>query len=147
MRFLGDAAGEITQQITLPASIRDDFGLFAEDAGGIAPSPNPFRLTDVGNAFEVEPNGDLPQATPVELPRVMNGIIDTTGDVDCFQFAAKKGQVFEVECFGRRIRSGLDSVVNLYYADGRSITGNDDARGPDSYLRFEVPKTRSTSSA
>ena len=140
VRFLGDAAGEITQQITLPSTVSDDFGLYAQDAGGVAPSPNPFRLADAGNAFEAEPNGDLPQATPVELPLVMNGIIAEPGDVDCFRFAAKKGQVFEVECYGRRIRSGLDSVVNLYYADGRSITGNDDARGPDSYFRFEVPE-------
>ena len=47
--------------------------------------------------------------------------------------------MFEVECFARRLRSELDPVMNLYTAEGRSIAGNDDSRGPDSYIRFSVP--------
>ena len=140
VRFLGDAAGELTKEITLPTEPIEEFGLFAEDPGGVAPSPNPFRLVEYGNAFEAEPNNELSQATLAELPLALNGIIEKEGDVDCFRFAAQKGQVFEVECYARRIRSGLDAVVNLYHADGRGITGNDDARGPDSYFRFEVPE-------
>ena len=90
--------------------------------------------------FEQEPNNEVNQGTPVELPNAFNGIIQESGDVDCFKFAAKKGQVFEVECYARRIRSGLDPVMNLYFADGRGIAGNDDSRGPDSYIRFTVPE-------
>ncbi len=48
--------------------------------------------------------------------------------------------MYEVECFARRIRSGLDPVMNVYFADGRHIAGNDDSRGPDSYFRFTVPE-------
>lgn len=139
VRFLGDPAGELKQTIALPAEDVVDFGLFATDAGGISPTPNAFRLFEHGNVLEVEPNNEFAQGTPAELPLAFNGIIETDGDVDCFKFAAKKGQVFDVECFARRIRSGLDPVVNLYYADGRGITSNDDSRGPDSYFRFNVP--------
>ena len=140
VRFLGDASGEIQQQVTLPSEPTDEFALFAEDGGGIAPSPNPFRVVSCDNSLESEPNNEFTEATPTELPKAMNGIIETVGDVDCYRFSATKGQVFEVECFARRIRSGLDPVLNLYHADGRGITGNDDARGPDSYFRFEVPE-------
>jgi hypothetical protein len=139
VRFLGDPAGELKQKVKLPATTTPDFGLFATDAGGIPPSPNPFRLFEYGNAFEVEPNEAVATATPVQLPLAFNGIIEKKGDVDCFKFSAKKGQVFEVECYARRVRSALDPVMNLYYANGKSIAGNDDSRGPDSYFRFSVP--------
>ncbi len=140
VRFLGMPTGEHVQAITLPAEEVTDFGVFAVDDGGTAPTPNDFRLFEHGNAFEQEPNNEIAQGTPAELPLALNGIIQEPGDVDCFKFAAKKGQVFEVECYARRIRSGLDPVMNLYYADGRGIAGNDDSRGPDSYIRFTVPE-------
>lgn len=140
IRFLGDPRGELQHKLTLPAELNPEFALFASDDGGISPTGNPFRLFEHGNALEQEPNNDLSQATPAELPLALNGIIESSGDVDCFKFTAKKGQVFEVECFARRIRSALDPVMNLYFADGRGITGNDDARGPDSYFRFEAPE-------
>jgi hypothetical protein len=141
VRFLGDAAGELVQTVRLPDTPQVDFGLLAEDAGGIAPSPNPFRLFAHGNAFEQEPNNALQEATAVELPLAFNGIIESEGDVDCFKFAAKKNQTFDVECYARRIRSPLDSVINLYTADGKRVEGNDDRerKRPDSRLRFKVP--------
>ena len=114
-------SGELIRKIQLPATPVTDFGLFAEDDGGMSPTPNAFRLFEHGNAFEQEPNNEIAQGTPVELPLAINGIIETDGDVDCFKFAAKKGQVFEVECFARRIRSGLDPVMNIYFADGRAL--------------------------
>ncbi len=138
--FLGMPSGGLVRKFLLPATPVTDFGLFAEDEGGVSPTPNVFRLFEHGNAFEQEPNNEISQGTPVELPLAMNGIIESEGDVDCFKFAAKKGQVFEVECFARRVRSGLDPVMNIYFADGRHIAGNDDSRGPDSYIRFTVPE-------
>ncbi|MBB76315.1 MAG: peptidase [Planctomycetaceae bacterium] len=139
VKFLGLPSGELTQKFALPAEEVTDFGLFAKDEGGVAPTPNNFRLFEHGNAFESEPNNEMAKATPVALPLAFNGIIQEPKDVDFFRFSAKKGQQFEVECFARRIRSGLDPVMNLYKADGGGIAGNDDSRGPDSYFRFNVP--------
>ncbi|MFV1965793.1 MAG: PPC domain-containing protein [Pirellulaceae bacterium] len=139
VRFLGAPTGEFVQKFKLPAEPDPEYGLFANDDGGIAPSPNPFRLFEHGNAFEKEPNNGLAEASPAELPLALNGIIETASDVDCFKVQAKKGQVFEVECYARRIRSPLDPVMNLYDANGKNIAGNDDSRGPDSYFRFTAP--------
>ena len=140
VRYLGIPSGELLQQITLPSESTDHFGLTAEDEHGVAPTPNAFRLFEHGNAFESEPNDELAQATPVELPLAFNGIIERPGDIDCFKFQAKKDQEFEVECYARRVRSALDSVMNLYKADGTGIADNDDSRGPDSYFRFKAPE-------
>lgn len=141
LRFIGDAAGELVQSVQVPSLGEYGFGVFAEDAGGISPSSVPFRVTDLGNTLEQEPNNDFATATVADIATAFNGIIETPGDVDVFRFTAQQGQVFELECFARRIRSGLDPVINVYKGDGSGIAGNDDSRGPDSYLRFQAPET------
>lgn len=139
-KFLGDPAGEFVQKFKLPTANSNEFtGLFATTATEIAPSPNPFRLFEHGNSLEVEPNNTVAQATPAVLPNAFNGILQEPGDIDFFKFTATKGQVFEVECYGRRIRSAVDTVMVLYNAQGGGIVSNDDSRGPDSYFRVTIP--------
>ena len=139
VQFLGDAAGDFTQKFKLPAEPIALFDLEASTNGQVSPSGNRFRLFPHGNNMEAEPNDEIAKATPAELPKAFNGIIQKNGDVDFFKFAAKKGQVFDIECYARRIRSGLDPVMNLYKADGGGIAGNDDSRGPDSFFRVTIP--------
>ena len=143
VRFLGDPAGEIRQKIKLPATAEPKFGLFAQNNSGISPSPIPFRLNDLPNVIEVEPNGNHQQATPVpQLPAALNGVISKPGEVDHFRFTAKKGQTFDVHCYARRLGSPLDSVMTIAAFGGGAIIGNDDAVGPDSYFRFSVPEDK-----
>lgn len=139
LTFIGDALGPVTKKVTLPADGSVETMVFPEDANGIAPSGHVVRIASVPNVVEVEPNASFEQATVVEFPSAFNGVLQEPGDVDVFRFTAKAGQVFEVECLGRRIRSAIDPVVNLYKGNGEGITGNDDSRGPDSYFRFQVP--------
>lgn len=139
VKFLGDVAGELPQQVTLPTAAISPFGLFVTDATGIAPSPNAFRLTDLDNTIEAEPNDALAQATPFEAPRAVNGVIEKSGDIDFYKFTAKAGQAFDIRVHARSIRSPLDSVLVMYNAQGGGIASNDDSGSPDSYLRFGVP--------
>lgn len=139
LKFIGDAAGDFAQKFTLPAEVIPEYGVFAGTEGSWSPSWNTFRLSDVGNSLEVEPNNDRATATPSEFPSAFNGILQETGDEDFFKFTAKKGQQFEVECYGRRIRSAIDPVMYLYNSKGGGVASNDDSRGPDSYFRFNVP--------
>ena len=139
VKFIGDAAGEFTQKFTLPTEVISEYGLFAGSDGNWSPSWNTFRLSDVGNSMEVEPNNDRATASPAEFPTAFNGILHAAGDEDYFKFTATKGQQFEVECYGRRIRSAIDPVMYLYNAAGGQVAANDDSRGPDSYFRFNAP--------
>jgi hypothetical protein len=140
VRLLGDVAGERVQQLTLPAGPTAKFGLFAQDDQGISPSPNVFRLGDLGNLIEAEPNNDPATATKFEAPLALGGVISQPGDVDCFKFTAKKGQQYDVRVLARGIRSPLDPVLNINRIGGAGVVGNDDSGGPDSYVRLAVPE-------
>jgi hypothetical protein len=145
--FLGDPAGPIPRSIPLPAEPRSSWAVHAEDETGIAPTGLPFRLFAHGNAFEQEPNDNLDSATPVELPLALNGVIEQEGDVDVYRFQAQKGQVFEVECYARRLRSPLDPVINLYAPNRRGLAGNDDSRGLTATCASKCRRTASTTCA
>jgi hypothetical protein len=140
--FLGDASGEIRKRVALPAGPREGFYLFAEDPGGVAPSANPFRVSAFGNALEAEPNDTRETATPAEPSRALNGILARPGDVDHFRVPLKKGQALDVHVWGRRIRSPIDSVLAILDPEGKTLASNDDAVGPDSYLRFTAPEDK-----
>jgi hypothetical protein len=141
--FIGDPTGPIKQRIKVPATPQEKFSISAQDATGISPSGIPFRISDVGNVLEVEPNNDHKTATRAPaFPMAFNGVIDKAGETDCFRFVGKKGQTYDVHCYARRIGSPLDSVMTLSIADGGGIVGNDDAVGPDSYFRVTLPEDR-----
>ena len=139
VRFLGDVAGEKEQVFTLPNSKSDRFAIFANDASGIAPSPNWFRISEFGNVLEQEPNETHDAATRFTPPMALNGVLSNPGDVDFFRFTAKKGEVYDVRVHARSLRSPLDSVLTIMNAGGGALAANDDSGGPDSFIRFGVP--------
>jgi len=141
VKFIGDVGGTFEQEFKLPAQPSAKYGLFPETKDGVAPSPCWVRVFEGANVLEAEPNDEVGKATKttLELPLAFNGIIEKAGDRDFFKFKAKKGQVFDVNCHARSLRSPLDPVLHIHYADGKYIAGSDDANGPDSYIRFSVP--------
>ncbi len=141
VRWIGDATGETTTTVTLPATLANYAGLMRQDDKGVSPYPNAFRLTNLGNVIEKEPNDDQAHATPFEPSMAVNGVIGKPGDVDHFVFKATQGQVFDVHCYARRIRSPLDPVMWLGKKGAGAMLGADDAVGPDSYFRFQAPET------
>ncbi|WP_437185774.1 PPC domain-containing protein [Planctomicrobium sp. SH668] len=140
--FIGDVAGPIKQQVTLPAEIPvEKFSLSVTDEQGIAPSGVPFMLSNLDNFTEVEPNGDAATATVVTVPGAFNGVISEKGDVDYYKFNATKDQEFQFEVYGRRIRSGLDSFITIVRVrDGAGLVADDDARRPDAALKYKFPE-------
>ena len=142
--FLGDAKGPFDREIDVAnegvGSDGDEMQLVASDELGMCPATLPFRISPLGNTLEVEPNNEIAQATSGDVALSFNGVISEPGDVDHFRFGATKGQRLEVTCHARRLRSGIDSVVTIHNLDGGQIAGNDDARGPDSGFRFDVPE-------
>ncbi len=140
VQFLGDGAGPIERDVVVPSDAQAYHEQLVHDDQGVTPSAVPFRHFSDGNIMETEANDAFESATAAELPQALNGRLEKNGDVDFFKLTAKKGQVWEVECYARRIGSPVDPVVNIYKADKSNILGNDDARGQDSYMRWAVPE-------
>ena len=139
VQFLGDVAGAMTREIDLPSKAAPDFAVFAQDDKGISPSGHRFRVVDLENSIEQEPNESIAQATKAGSPIAFNGALSSKIDADFFGFTAKQGQNFDIHVWARRLRSELDPVLILYNAQGGVLASNDDSVGPDSYLRFGVP--------
>lgn len=139
VRFLGDVLGERPETVTLPSSPTPGFALFARDERGIAPSQNWFRLTELANVIEQEPNETHENATRFAAPMALNGVIGAAGDGDNYRFTAKKGEAYDIRVHARSIRSPLDPVLTISAAGGGAIAANDDNGGPDSFIRFGVP--------
>jgi hypothetical protein len=163
VRFLGDVKGEFEQEIKLPNTPQEKFGVFAKSGRSrgnethsksegdqglltstpttdqfLAPSPNWMRVTSFPTAFESEPNDSREQAGEArEVPIVFNGLISKPGDHDWFRFRAKKGQNLQITVFARRLRSPLDSSIQIVNAKGSPVADNDDAAGPDSSVNFK----------
>jgi hypothetical protein len=136
-KFLGVAGGSFDQEIKLPAEPDSKFGAYANQ-DGIAPSPNWIRVSPFGNELEAEPNDSKDSATSYSgpLPIAFNGIISKKGEEDWFRFTAKKGQALDVTLYARRLRSPLDSSIEIRDSKGTRVDGNDDAGGADSALKF-----------
>src|SRR5262245_11607729 len=84
--FLGDPTGPIKQKVKLPNTPGTTIQLHCQDATGISPSGIPFRVSDVGNVIEVEPNDTHDKATrAAAFPLAFNGVIEKDGDVDGFR--------------------------------------------------------------
>ena len=142
VELIGDASGPFGKLLQIARDAPENYEVTADDDRGIAPTPYPFRTADFPNVLEAEPNREHKQATSGTAPCAFNGVISEPGDVDVFSFAAKKGQVFDLEVFARRLGSPLDAVLRVHHRGGGQIASDDDARGPDSYLRFTAPEDK-----
>ena len=117
VRIIGDPKGEWSQAVTLPTTESSrDFRFVAIDAESNipAPTPNTLRVSPFDNVLEAEPN-DSEDATKSQsatsLPIAFNGIIEKSGDVDCFRFTAKKGERFKVHCLANALGSPMDPTI------------------------------------
>jgi hypothetical protein len=83
---------------------------------------------------EEESNNTLQDAQSIELPKIINGRIDCSGDIDVFRFSGHTGDKVVAEVYGRRLNSPLDSLLRLKDESGKVIEWNDDYVIVDNYL-------------
>ncbi|MGC1274461.1 MAG: PPC domain-containing protein [Planctomycetaceae bacterium] len=139
--LIGDPGGPFTQKITPPADPNAEFVFVPEQAGVLAPSANPFRVSPFGNVLEAEPNNDVATATAgPAAPIAFNGVLAAEGDGDFFRFKGTKGQALRIECYGRRLRTPVDPVLVIMNAKGGGLASADDSGGPDAAIDFSVPE-------
>ncbi len=88
--------------------------------------------------IETESNNTPEDAQLIELPRIINGRIAESGDVDMFRFDGRAGDKIVAEVYGRRLNSPLDSLLRLTDSSGSVLQWNDDHVLKDSHLHRDV---------
>ncbi|MCA8986964.1 MAG: PPC domain-containing protein [Planctomycetaceae bacterium] len=139
VKMYGDIAGPFDAQVQLPTQVPLEYSYFARQGNHVSPTGNRFWISPLENVIETEPNESREQATVMSVPSAANGILLSDEDIDYFKFTMTKDQEVDIDVIARRVRSAMDSVINVYDANGRRLAGDDDRKRPDSYLRFKAP--------
>lgn len=110
---------------------------FHDESG--ASELRPFIVGGLPEQAEAEPN-DARTAPVVAVPKVVNGVLAKSGDVDCFAVKLAKGQTLVASLDAHRtLRSPVDAVMEVLSADGTVLEQNHDARGLDPEVAFTAP--------
>jgi len=126
-------------RVTIPRGTPlGQYDLRAVGTNGLS-SPMPFVIGNRVESNETQPNDLLKSAPTVELDLVINGRIEKSGDIDCFQFTAKRGQRVIIECEARRIASRLRAVLEIFDGQGGFLASSRGYFGVDPLIDFQVP--------
>ncbi len=102
-------------------------------------NPRSFVVGDLKEMEEKEPNNDVPQAQPVEMNSVVNGLINSPTDVDYFKFAGKKGQRMLIHVAASSIDSRARPELRVYDANGRELSSARNYEGTDALCDLTIP--------
>jgi hypothetical protein len=127
------------------------------DEDGVISNSVPFEVDTLPERNENISNNDMKSAEKVDIPLIVNGRIEKSGDVDVFRIEGKAGETIVAEVYARRLNSPLDSLLRLTDANGNVLALNDDhmvvenqlhldevgvmTHHADSYLTAAFPKT------
>ena len=90
---------------------------------------------------EKEPNDGFRQAQPLQLPQIVEGMIDRPKDVDVFRFDGKAGQRVSLTLLAARHGSALDGILTLYDANGQQVASCDGAgKHGDPQMEVTLPR-------
>ncbi|MEN6308736.1 MAG: hypothetical protein ABFD91_13395 [Anaerohalosphaeraceae bacterium] len=116
---------------------------------GLYSNPVVYAVDTLPESDENEDNNTLSTAQKIDLPCIINGQVDQSGDMDIFCFEGQGGQQIVMEVDSRRLHSPLDSLIRLKDADGKMLAWNDDCEDKesglmthyaDSYLMYTLPQ-------
>ena len=130
--------GQFAVTIAKDAPLGAHWLRFHDDDG--ASSLRPFIVGGLPEIAEFEPNDDPKMAPVIAMPKVVNGVLGKSGDVDCFRAKLAKGQTLVASLEAHRtLRSPMDAILQLVSDTGGVVAQNHDTRGLDPELAFTAP--------
>lgn len=135
-QLMGIHLPRTASDVLLPAE-RGDYELRLDESPS-AFGEVPIDLDNVAEILEAEPN-EAP-GNAFSVPCVLNGRIQSAGDVDTWVFAARKGLEYEFEVRASRLGSALDAVIEVTDLLGNRLAEADDTQGllTDAKLRWSA---------
>ncbi len=140
------SGGNLTERELTRYPLPETPGIIEITAPGEAGLSNAvfFHVDDVPEGAEREENNRLGASNKVAVPGLINGVIDSPGDVDFYRVEAGGGRPLTAEIFARRLGSPLDANLTVYDGDGRQIAWNDDFDNPSAGLTTHHADARVT---
>ena len=100
----------------------------------------PFVLGRLPEVVEAEPNNEVAKAQSIEKSTVINGKLGSSGDVDVYSIALKKGQTLVAQIDANwRLGFPVDPIMQILSANGTVLEQVDDDHGFDPMIAFEAP--------
>ena len=85
-----------------------------------------FATDGLPQIMEHEPNDKPEEAQRITPPMIINGRIDSPGDVDVYSVSCQAGETIALETYARRLNSPLDTWLKVTDSAGHLIAYNDD---------------------
>ena len=124
--------------ITIPADAEHGLHWLRFYNASGATAPIPFVVGSLEEALEKEPNNRLNEVQALESSAiVVNGVLEKSGDVDCYSIPVKAGQTLVASMLANRyLGSPMDAVLQLLDSRGTVLWQNDDDHGLDPQINF-----------
>jgi len=116
----------------------DRIGQLAYHKGKRVSNSVPYAVDALPECNETESNDTTKRAQAIDLPKIINGRIAESGDVDVFRFRGRAHDTLVAEVTARRLSSPLDSLLRLTDASGNVLAWNDDHMLKESHLHKDM---------
>jgi hypothetical protein len=131
--------GPLRFRLTIPEKLMPgSYDLWAVGEKGIS-APRTFTIGNLKELTENPPNDSAQSAMRISLNITMNGRMEKSGDMDFYQFHAKKGQRILMDCSAERIDSRLRAVLEVFDPSGRRLKVSRGYFGNDPLIDFTAP--------
>lgn len=98
----------------------------------------PYAVDSLAECDEAESNNSIKNSQQISFPKIINGKIQSPGDIDVFRFEGEAGDKIVAEVYARRLNSPLDSLLRLTDISGKVLEFNDDHVLKDSHLHKDI---------
>lgn len=106
----------------------------------------PLVVGELPEALEVEPNEERAQGSLLAIPSTLNARFQKPADVDWYRIHLEAKQKVQVEIVAQRyLRSPIDTLLQVYSAQGQMLLENDDEvfdGGYESYQDFKTTDSK-----
>ena len=103
----------------------------------------PFEVSHTPNIIETESNNDPEAATSIELPSLINGVVNPGGDEDYYVFEGTKGQrcVFSVKAYrlNNVSQQFFNPTISVFSADGVELARSNGFYSLDPLIDVTLP--------
>jgi hypothetical protein len=143
LRLVGLDGDPAVHTLALPDDAGPWWNYYPTLGGRTAPTPTALRVRpyasveelDIAEIAAPDPGG----LTAHDAPVAFQGAIGGRGDVDAFALRVREGETLQAEAFAARAGSSLDTVLEIYDANGGLVARNDDDASLDSRIAFRAP--------